>query len=263
MRMFDSNTEREWFINQLDEVFFRRSVALGALCLMDTHYHALVQMGPVSLDRALNGLHMSYTKHVNDERNREGSLFRSRPGTDRILDDSYLLQVVPYIHNNPVEAGMVNRASDWPWSTDPMYRGEAWEGPDLDSFKYPPHFQGENRLSVYRERINGPVEEPEGGEGYIGTREEWESIERRDESREDRFRDRRGRDSMKQIARTVIEDLEMTVEDLKQPGRTQPEAKLRQRAMVRMYEEGYGPKEIGDYFNREKATVNYAVRKLQ
>jgi putative transposase len=98
-------------------------------------------MGPVLLDRALNALHTSYTKHVNEDRNREGTLFRSRTGTDRILDDSYLMQVVPYIHKNPVEV-IVNVAPNWPWSTYSLYRGEGWDGPDLASFKYPPHFQG-------------------------------------------------------------------------------------------------------------------------
>lgn len=152
VRMFESDDERRWFINQLDDVLTRRKVTLGALCLMDTHYHALVQMGPVPLDRALNGLHMSYTKHTHDTRNREGPLFRDRPGEDRILDDDYLLQVVPYIHQNPVKANMVEHARDWEWSTDEWYRTGEWSHGDLDCLAFPPHFRGKDRVRVYQER---------------------------------------------------------------------------------------------------------------
>ncbi len=101
--LFTTRDEREWFIDKLDEVFHRRGVELGGLCLMDTHYHALVRMGPVSLDRALQGLHTAYAKYVNPRRNREGALFRREPGADIVLEDSYLLQLVPYLHFNPVE----------------------------------------------------------------------------------------------------------------------------------------------------------------
>ncbi len=114
LSLFESSEEREWFLTRLDDVFVRRNVAIGAFCLMDTHYHALVKMGSVRLDRALNSLHMSQAKHLNHERDRRGSVFEKHPGTDVILDDAYRLQLVPYIHNNPVEAGIVNDPSSNP-----------------------------------------------------------------------------------------------------------------------------------------------------
>jgi chromosomal replication initiation ATPase DnaA len=67
---------------------------------------------------------------------------------------------------------------------------------------------------------------------------------------------------MKQIIREVINDCDLTIGDLKEPGRSQPKTRCRQWAMVQLYKEGYGPKKIGDFFNRDKSTVNYAVRKL-
>jgi len=245
LRLFETDEEREWFIEKLDTVFTRREVRLGALCLMDTHYHALVKMGSIRLDRVFQGLHMSYAKHFNHERGREGPVFRERPGADIVLDDSYLLQLVPYIHKNPVEAGIATDAFDYQWHTDCLYRNESWEKGPLGSWEYPPNFEDEDRCRVYKERMGEDRDELDRGEGYVGTEDEWSKLERRDEAREDRFRDRRGRRSMEDIAESIATEYEVSVETLRKPGRAQTEASIRHEAMVEMYEEGYGPTEIG------------------
>ena len=49
----------------------------------------------------------SYTKQFNALRNRSRTLFDAHPGADIILNDQFLLQLVPYIHQNPVKANMV------------------------------------------------------------------------------------------------------------------------------------------------------------
>lgn len=259
--LFESVDERSWFISKLDEIFSRRQVTVGALCLLDTHYHALVKMGPVRLDRALNGLHMSYAKRINNLRDRRGSVFEKHPGTDIVLDDSYLLQLVPYIHNNPVEAGIVEDPRNYDWHTDGLYRGDGWRGGSLDCWEWPPYFDGPNRQQVYLERMGEEYQLPRSDEGYVGNEEEWKGLEKRDEDRQDRFRDRRGRPTMKQITRDVIGEKNLSLDDLKASGRSQPETRLRQQAMVKMYEAGWGPTEIGEFFQRDKGAVLYAVRK--
>lgn len=262
VRLFETDDERDWFLEKLDETFDRRKVTLGALCLMDTHYHALVRMGPVDLDRVLNSLHMSYAKHINHERERRSSVFEKHPGTDIVLDDSYLLQLIPYIHNNPVEAGMVKNPQDYEYSTDRLFRHEECAIGPFECWEWPPYFKENDRIKTYRRQMDeyDPEEIPRSNDGYVGTEEEWQELEKRDEDRSDRYRDRRDRESMETIANRHAQQIETTVEDLKQPGRKQPEARIRQNAMIAMYEEGYGPTEIGDFFNRDKAAVTYAVR---
>jgi len=107
-------------------VFVRRKLTLGALCLMYIHYHALVQMGSVKLNPALNRLHLSYAKHVNSERKCRGFVFEKHHGTDIVLD-FYLPQVVPSIHNNPVKTGRVESPQDYDFSTDGFYRNTECE----------------------------------------------------------------------------------------------------------------------------------------
>ncbi len=79
--------------------------------------------------------------------------------------------------------------------------------------------------------------------------------------RSDRFEDRRKRRTSEEIAREQIEHHYFAIEDLKEPARSQPESGIRQEIMITMYKEGYGPTEIGDFFNRDSGTVLYAVRK--
>ncbi|MFB6346937.1 MAG: transposase [bacterium] len=259
--LYRNDEERLWFLEKLDEIFVRKKLNVGALCLMDTHYHALVEMGSVPLDRALQGLHMSYAKHVNAVRNRSGPLFHPPPGVDIILDDAYLLQVVPYIHNNPVEAGMVNCVSDFDWHTDELYRTGSWSKRELDAWKFPPNFQGSDRKKTYLERLDEDNSELIGEEGYVGKSDEWLDFEKRDDGRKERFKDRRNQRSLNEIGKTIAQDHEVSLKALRRPGRTQPEARIRQKAMVEMYEEGHGPQAIGDFFNRNKGAVIYAVKK--
>jgi REP element-mobilizing transposase RayT len=261
--LFKSDAERKWFLEKLDSIFQRRRLKLGALCLLNTHYHVLVKMGPVSLDKALNGLHSSYVNHVNSERSRNGSLFWGRPGTDIILDNSYLLQVVSYIHSNPIEAGLVSDPRNYPWHTDELYRTGSWDQYEFDSWEFPPHFKGEDRRQTYLERFEEDKKDLSNQEGFIGTEEEWKKLENRENERKDRHRDRRDRPSMDEIVEDILIDDDTSVEALKEPGRSQPEAGLRQTAMVQMYREGYGPTEIGEFFNRNKGSVVYAVQKAQ
>ncbi len=262
--LFETDDERQWFLTTLDEVFARRKLGLGALCLMDTHYHVLVRMGPVELDKVLNGLHMVYAKHLNRERGRRGSVFEPHPGTDIVLKDSYLQQLVTYIHNNPVEAGMVKCAREYEWSTDRLYRTGEWDHDALECWMWPPGFQEKNQRTMYEKHLSDYQQEepeiPRSQKGYVGTETEWKDLEKRDEGRKDRHRDRRNRRSMEELVSGLVEDSETTIESLRDRGRTQPETRIRQEAMILLYEKGYGPTEIGEFFNRDKGTVAYAIR---
>jgi REP element-mobilizing transposase RayT len=261
--LFINDEEREWFLARLDRVFSRYRVGLSALCLMDTHYHALVQMGPVRLGRALNSLHNSYADHVNNVRNREDSVFGTHPETKVVLDDSYLLQLVAYIHNNPVEAGMVDNPDDYKWSTDGLYRSGKWEKRELEAWLWPPNFRDEGRRRIYLEQFEEPPDEPEGGKNYYGTEQEWLELEKRDDDREDRFRDRRDRPEMDEIVRQVANENNVLLENLRSPGRKPDMAEIRHEAMVQLYEAGYGSTEIGRFFNRSKSSVHYALKKMR
>ena len=104
------------------------SVALGvevhAYVLMSNHLHLLVtpqQDGGVS--KMMQAVGRSYVRAFNQVRSRTGTLFEGRFRSTLIQTDRYLLTCMAYIDLNPVRAGLVEQAQDYPWSSHAHYIG--------------------------------------------------------------------------------------------------------------------------------------------
>lgn len=258
--LFFAPIDRIAYLSFLDNELSRRDGLIGSYCLMTNHVHLLIQMGSTPLDEIFQTAHMNYAKYFNAKRNTKGHVFQGRPGTKMVLDDSYLLQLVGYIHRNPVEAGMVDEVmeyeySSWRWFVKHSHSLEVANG------VYPPGFQGPNREKRFLEQIEKAHDLPD-GENYWGTEEEWEQVDRREEGREGRkYRERRDWVPKEEIADTVVEGTPHTVEDLQSPRRNRTLSEYRREAMAQMYEEGYQPTEIGKWFNRTPSAVIHAHKK--
>jgi REP element-mobilizing transposase RayT len=88
-----------------------------AYCLMPNHYHLLLRMGPDDLSGAMQRLAMSYVNAFNFRLGRSGPMFHGRFQAKLVDRDDYLLHLTRYIHRNPVDALLVRRAEDWPYSS--------------------------------------------------------------------------------------------------------------------------------------------------
>ncbi len=99
---------------ELDERF---RVEVHAYCLMGNHYHVLLRTPDANLSRVMRHLDGAYTQRFHRRRGTDGPLFRGRYHAVLVQADRHLLQVSRYIHLNPVEAGLVTRAEDWPHSS--------------------------------------------------------------------------------------------------------------------------------------------------
>lgn len=87
---------------------------------MPTHFHFLVYIRTREIDFLKNqiGIHLSsYTKAFNNKFSRNGSLFQQHTKSKFIDDDSYLLTLLTYIHQNPIRANLVKHLEDWPYSS--------------------------------------------------------------------------------------------------------------------------------------------------
>ena len=78
-----------------------------AYCLMENHYHLLVETPRANLDDAMQRLNGTYAMRFNRHHERTGHVFQGRYGAKLITDDDYALTVVRYIAANPVQAGSV------------------------------------------------------------------------------------------------------------------------------------------------------------
>jgi len=93
-------------------------------CCMTNHLHLILQVSDVSLSQGLQNLSFRYTQWINRRHDRRGHLFQGRYKSLLVDGDSYLLELVRYVHLNPVRCGMVNDPDDYPWSSHHAYLGQ-------------------------------------------------------------------------------------------------------------------------------------------
>lgn len=92
---------------------------VAAWCLMDTHYHLVVAPGPEPrVAWAMQTLNSVYAREFNHRHERRGHLFRERYVHKEIASLAHLGTACDYVLDNPVRAGLVRTALDWPWSGD-------------------------------------------------------------------------------------------------------------------------------------------------
>lgn len=94
---------------------------IAAYCLMSNHYHLLIQTPRANLSRVLRHIDGVYTQRFNRRHKAIGQLFAGRYKSILIDADTYLLQLVRYIHRNPVRAGIVTKLDDYPYSSHRAY----------------------------------------------------------------------------------------------------------------------------------------------
>jgi len=109
------------FLDLLKEIKELWNVNIAAYCLMTNHYHILLQTPDANLSRAMRHLNSIYTQRFNKAHSFDGSLFRGRYKSVLVCDDSHLLELVRYIHKNPVKASMVKDMKDYKWSSHKGY----------------------------------------------------------------------------------------------------------------------------------------------
>ena len=113
------------FIELLQEIVEMYKVRVAAYCLIPNHYHLLIQTPGGDLARCMRHLNGIYTQRFNRSHHCDGQLFRGRYKSILVDADSYLLELIRYIHRNPMEAGLVKELNKYPWSSHKGYLSNA------------------------------------------------------------------------------------------------------------------------------------------
>ncbi len=112
---------------QLDEivasVIDRLRARVHAFCWMTNHLHFLIQIGDCPLGKVMQRIAMTYSRYRHRQLLTTGHLFERRYKAKLVDADEYFFALLRYIHLNPVDAGMVADAADYPWSSHRSYLG--------------------------------------------------------------------------------------------------------------------------------------------
>ncbi|GEM_PF-139242 len=119
--IFLQDNDGHAFCLLLEEAIKRFGFRLYAFCLMPNHVHLAVQVGDISYSRIMRDICFRYTKHINAMREKTGSVFGDRHKAILIDDTNHLMELVRYIHLNPVRAGMVKKPDAHPWNSHHAY----------------------------------------------------------------------------------------------------------------------------------------------
>lgn len=125
--IFFDDEDREVYLALLHSYASQYGLALWSYCLMTNHVHLLVNpAAESSMAMAVGRAHMRYARWLNRKRGWSGHLWANRYYST-VLDESHLWSAARYIEANPLRAGMVDRAEDYPWSSCVVHSGHGCE----------------------------------------------------------------------------------------------------------------------------------------
>jgi putative transposase len=120
--IFRDDQDRRAFLEVLHKVNQRHHWLCHAYCLMNNHYHLVIETPEGNLSRGMRQLNGVYTMYFNRRHRTVGHVFQGRYKAILVERESYLLEVCRYVVLNPVRSGTVKGPGDWRWSS---YRGTA------------------------------------------------------------------------------------------------------------------------------------------
>lgn len=121
--IFLDDEDRSLLLTCLAEAVTRFHWQCHAYCLMDNHYHLLIETPEGNLSQGMRQLNGVYTQRFNRLHLRVGHVFQGRYKAILVERDSYLLELCRYVVLNPIRAKMVKQIARYPWSSYPATMG--------------------------------------------------------------------------------------------------------------------------------------------
>ena len=109
--IFRDNQDRDNFLKRLGRIITETQTACFAWALIPNHFHLLLRTGTTPISTLMRRLLTGYSVSFNNRHHRCGHLFQNRYKSILCQEDSYLLELVRYIHLNPLRAGIADGLS--------------------------------------------------------------------------------------------------------------------------------------------------------
>jgi len=250
--IYEQDIDRESFLTILSDVCEQFHWICYAYCLMDNHYHLLVETPEANLSKGMRQLNGRYTQTFNRSHRRVGHVFQGRYKAILIDKESYLLELSRYIVLNPVRARMVHSAIEWVWSSYRETIGQQVKPDWLHSDWLLAGFgrKKSKAIDAYKQFVSEGKGQPSPWEQlknqiFLGDEQFVESMQRQIES------DKELSEVPSSQRRAVPKELSYY----------EREYKVRNEAIILAYASGgYSLKEVGDYFKLHYSTVSGIVK---
>jgi putative transposase len=169
-KLYEDDRDRDYWLYRLGESVQLHGVRLYAYCMMDNHFHLLVETPQANLGRFMQGVLTGYSVFFNRRHRRHGHVTQGRYGARLVAGDAYLRKLTRYVHLNPVKIKRerakpleerLKRLREYPWSSYRLYVGVAPrpEWLDVEPMLALAGGRGKDRLRRYAEFVEAGVAE--------------------------------------------------------------------------------------------------------
>jgi putative transposase len=119
--IFFSDEDRGFICFLLQESIQKFDHSIYAFCLMNNHIHLAIKVNETSISCIMQNIAFRYTHYINKKYDRVGHLFQGRFKSVMVDANAYFLELIRYIHLNPVRAKLVENPKDYRWSSYRAY----------------------------------------------------------------------------------------------------------------------------------------------
>jgi REP element-mobilizing transposase RayT len=168
--IFFDDHDRYRFYLLIQYVVEKFRCRIHGFCLMRNHVHLVVQVDEAPLSRVMQSVSQRFTSWINHTQSRTGHLFQGRYKAILIDADSYLLELIRYVHLNPVRAGAAATPEEYPWSGHGTYLGTEqipWLASDFVLAQFSPEPQQSRK--AYQLFVLDGIDEGKRNEFHCGT----------------------------------------------------------------------------------------------
>ena len=116
-QLFSRTEDGSYFIKLLAREISQHRWTCHAYCLLEDHYHLVIETPEANLGRGMGRLNMAYSQWFGRQHNQPGHLFHGRYKSIILQKERHLLEVCRHVVLNPVRLHAVNQAEHWKWSS--------------------------------------------------------------------------------------------------------------------------------------------------
>ena len=250
--IYEDDEDREKWLEILGHTCKRFNWRCHAYCLMDNHYHIVIETAEANLSKGMRHLNGVYTQYYNLQHDRAGHVFQGRFKGILVERDEYLLELARYVVLNPLRARMIKTIGVWKWSSYQAMIGKVAAQPWLETGWILGQFgkQRKRTIKKYIDFVKAGVKLPS----------IWDHLQNQIFLGSERFINKHQKLIDKKTSLGEVPKLQKR-KIPKALGYYDRKYKNQKKAITSAYlSGGYTLKEIGDYFGMHYSTISRVVK---
>ncbi len=126
-KVFENDDDKQSYLHIVSRYKKKFNFYLYCYCVMDNHVHLVIEVQDTPLSKIMQGIQQVYTFHFNKKYDRVGHAFQQRFKAILVDKQEYLLQLIRYVHNNPVKGNLAD-GLNYLWSSHRYYIKKDYQG---------------------------------------------------------------------------------------------------------------------------------------